>query len=116
MQGYVYHNSALKMLCENKEKLEITNELALQILWELYPGTRYDEWKTKDLANVGEDQVLALRCLKYDSQKRQLCHLIVELAGYLMPKWAWTGPSKAHLTSTPHHQRLQTLLTKLTSE
>ncbi len=110
MQGYVYHNSALKMLCENKEKLEITDDLALQILWELYPGTRYGEWKTRDLANVGDDQVLALRCLKYDSQKRQLCHLIEELAWYLMPTWAWTGPSKARLTCTPH---LRGLLSRL---
>lgn len=115
MQGYVYYEKSLRLLCENKKKLDITDELAVQILWELYPFIPYDEWKTKDLANVSEDQVRALRCLKYE-QKCQLFDLIGKLAWYLEPDWDWTGPSKAHLTSTPHHQRLETLLTKLTSE
>jgi hypothetical protein len=115
MQGYVYYVKTLRLLCENKEKLGITDALALQILWELYPFTPHDECQSRDFAHVDEDQVRALRCLKYE-QKCQLNDLITKLAWYLEPDWDWTGPSKAHLTSTPHHQRLETLLTKLTSE
>ena len=107
MQKYVYDSSALELLRKNKEKLDITDDLALKILLELYPGTY--EWRTKDLTMVSGEQVSALQCIN-EAQKLQLCNLIEELCLKLMPSWDWTAPSKVHRTSTPH---LRGLLSRL---
>jgi hypothetical protein len=107
MQKYVYDSIALEILRKNKKNLEITDDLALKILLELYPGTY--EWKTKDLTMVSADEVYTLQCIN-ETQKLQLCNLIEELGIYLMPSWDWTAPSKAHQTSTPD---LRGLLSRL---
>jgi hypothetical protein len=97
MHNYVYDRNALQILYKNKEKLQITEDLARKILLELYPG-KYP-CLTKDLEMLSTTRVYALKCIE-ETQKSQLCNLIEWLGWRLMPDWAWTPPSKTQRRST----------------
>ncbi len=98
MKDYIYDRNALEMLRKNKEKLQITDELARTILTKLYPLTY--PCLTKDLQNLSATAIDALTCIN-DEQKRQLCNLCEWLGWKFMPKWAWTPPSKTQRRSKP---------------
>jgi hypothetical protein len=97
---YIYDKYALEMLRKNKEKLQITNDLARTILKDLYPF-KYPVLSEEDLQNLSADAIYALTCIN-DQQKQQLLNMCEWLGWKFIPDWEWQPPSQTQRRSTPY--------------
>ena len=81
MEIYQYHEKAIDCLIGNKLKLDITEEVAREILMELNNQHSIDDWETEWLTYVDGSVYFELKCINIE-QKVRLWDLVGELKKY----------------------------------